>query len=240
MFGFNKKKDKKYVLTNDTYICDDGTKLYRIKAVRDFGLVKKGALGGYIERETNLSHRGDCWVTYDARVSGWATVTEHAIVKDSAKVSGFCNITGSAIIGGTSKLRGDVFCDGKTYISGRSSVYGDVNLISASIIDGYINCYGCDTIQIRGGRFDAFADIRHCRHLIVAGPLGSRDDFTTIFRNNIGQIIVRTGCFNGTIDEFEQAVKDDHDDNQYAKEYMALIELAKVHICLRDDPDEEE
>lgn len=240
MFGFNKKKDKKYVLTNDTYIRDDGTKLYRIKAVRDFGLVKKGALGGYIERETNLSHRGDCWVTYDAKVSDWATVTEHAIVKDSAEVSDFCNITGNARIGGTSKLKGEVLCAGETYISGRTFVYGDVNIINAIIIDGYIESVGCDTIQIRDGRFDASADIRHCRHLLVAGPLGSRDDFTTIFRDTNGEIIVRTGCFTGTIDEFEQAVKDAHDDNQYAKEYMALIELAKVHICLRDYPDEEE
>lgn len=39
---------KKYKLTNST-IDYNGTKLYKIEALKDFDNVKKGQLGGYIE-----------------------------------------------------------------------------------------------------------------------------------------------------------------------------------------------
>lgn len=64
--GLKKEKGtetmKKYeLLTNDT-INLAGRTLYRIKALRDFGNVKKGDLGGYVEKEENLSHNGSAWV----------------------------------------------------------------------------------------------------------------------------------------------------------------------------------
>lgn len=36
--------------------------LHRIRAVAEFALVKIGDLGGWIEKEENLSHEGDAWV----------------------------------------------------------------------------------------------------------------------------------------------------------------------------------
>lgn len=53
---------KKYELTSE-YVEFDGRKLYRIKALKSFYLcgltVKAGALGGYIEKEENLSQEGN-------------------------------------------------------------------------------------------------------------------------------------------------------------------------------------
>lgn len=48
--------EKKYEL-----ISSDKPGLYRIKALRDFGLIKKGEIGGYVQSEKNLSHEGNCW-----------------------------------------------------------------------------------------------------------------------------------------------------------------------------------
>ena len=62
--------------------------LYRIKALRDFGDVKAGQLGGWVEKESNLSHEGNCFVYDDAEVWNDAKVTENAIVKGNSKVSG--------------------------------------------------------------------------------------------------------------------------------------------------------
>ena len=62
-------KNKKYELLKDDAITSFGRTLYRIKATTDFGDVKKGELGGYIEKEENLSHLGNAWVSDDARVS---------------------------------------------------------------------------------------------------------------------------------------------------------------------------
>ena len=58
---------KKYELTEET-VTVYGKTLYRIRAVRDFGSVKTGEFGGYIEKEENLSHFGNAWIYGDARV----------------------------------------------------------------------------------------------------------------------------------------------------------------------------
>lgn len=45
---------KKFILTDET-IEMFGVTLHRIKAVRSFGNVKEGDLGGFVEKEENLS-----------------------------------------------------------------------------------------------------------------------------------------------------------------------------------------
>ena len=62
---------KKYELTSESKIVS-GIKLFRIKALIEFSIVKKGELGGYIQAESNLSHCGDAWVYGDAEVCGEA------------------------------------------------------------------------------------------------------------------------------------------------------------------------
>ena len=68
---------KKYEFTVET-IEVSGRTLHRIKAIRNFGYVKAGALGGFIEKEENLSHEGNCWVYNDAKVYGDAEVCGNA------------------------------------------------------------------------------------------------------------------------------------------------------------------
>ena len=51
-----------------------GTKLFRIRALVEFGTVKAGDLGGYIEKEENLDQDGDAWVCGNAKVYGDAKV----------------------------------------------------------------------------------------------------------------------------------------------------------------------
>ena len=60
--------------------------LHRIRAVAEFGLVKIGDLGGWIEKEENLSHEGKAWVCGDAEVWGNAKVWGNAEVCGDAKV----------------------------------------------------------------------------------------------------------------------------------------------------------
>lgn len=64
---------KKYELTAE---CKDflGRKLYRIRALIDFDIVEEGDLGGWIEKEENLSQEGNAWVYDNARVYGDAEI----------------------------------------------------------------------------------------------------------------------------------------------------------------------
>ena len=64
--------NRKFELTEKKEV--GGLTLFRIKAKIAFGNVAKGELGGWIEKEGNLSDSGDAWVSGDARVSGDAWV----------------------------------------------------------------------------------------------------------------------------------------------------------------------
>ena len=52
---------KKYEFTGETKTVF-GRTLHRIRAILDFGDVKAGDIGGWVEKESNLSHEGDAWV----------------------------------------------------------------------------------------------------------------------------------------------------------------------------------
>lgn len=52
--------------------------MHRIRAVRDFGDVRAGDLGGWIEKEENLSHDGEAWVGGEAQVTGAALLNKEA------------------------------------------------------------------------------------------------------------------------------------------------------------------
>lgn len=55
-------KDGRVVLTKVGSGTTNERTLYSIRALRDFGDVKAGDFGGWIESEDNLSQAGDCWV----------------------------------------------------------------------------------------------------------------------------------------------------------------------------------
>ena len=52
---------KKFELTSE-FVTFLGKKLFRIKALVEFGNVEAGELGGYIEKEEKLSQSGNGWV----------------------------------------------------------------------------------------------------------------------------------------------------------------------------------
>lgn len=90
----NHKEDikmKKYELTTE---CKEflGRKLYRIKALTSFSDVEEGDLGGWIEKEENLSQKGNAWV-YDN-----AMVYDNVRVYDNARIYGDSWVYGNAEI----------------------------------------------------------------------------------------------------------------------------------------------
>ena len=79
---------KKFELDASTETVFFGRKFFRVKALMSFGNVEKGELGGYVEKESNLSQDGNAWVYGDARVSGDAWVYGNAEVSGDALVYG--------------------------------------------------------------------------------------------------------------------------------------------------------
>ena len=95
----------KYELTKN-FIEHNGKKLYQIKALKNFGYVRAGDLGGYIEKESNLSQEGYCWVYDEAKVYGYAKVYDNAEVSGNAEVYGNAYVRGYAQVSGNYKIGG--------------------------------------------------------------------------------------------------------------------------------------
>ena len=97
---------KKYKFTGETRF-HNGATVYQIVAVKDFGDVENGDIGGWIETESNLSHDGECWVFDSAIAMKNARVCCNAQLTDSSIASGSCLVSGSATVKGKAKITGE-------------------------------------------------------------------------------------------------------------------------------------
>ncbi len=88
--------EKKFELTDNFVINALGIKLFQIKCTKAFKNANEGDLGGYVEKEENLSQSGNAQVYGDARVSGDAQVYGNAQVYGDARVSGDAWVSGDA------------------------------------------------------------------------------------------------------------------------------------------------
>jgi hypothetical protein len=66
------------------------------------------------------------------------------------------------------------------------------------------------------------------QHVMTIGPIGSRDDYLTFYRTADGDGEVFTGCFSGTLAQFEAAVKETHAGTAFEAEYLALVQLMRI------------
>ncbi len=66
----------------------------------------------------------------------------------------------------------------------------------------------------------------------MIGPVGSRNAFTTFYRDKDGEISVKCGCFNNKIDKFLEKVAKTHGESKHALVYKAAVEVAKLQIDL--------
>ena len=193
---------KKFELTTDTKM-RFGKKLFRIKALISFGNVRAGDVGGYIEKEENLSQYGNAWVYGDARVYGNARVSGDARVYGNAEVYGNARVCGNAEVSGNARVSGDAWVYGNTEVCGDAWVYGNARVSGDAWVSG-----------------DA--------DYATASGFGSECRTTTFFKlKNSDEIGVRCGCFYGTLKEFKEKVKETHGETKKAKEYLRLADLMK-------------
>ena len=120
--------EKHFELTDET-IEVAGKTLHRIRCTRDCKWAKTGDLGGFIEKEDNLS--GNAWVSDNAWVSGDARVYGDAWVSDNARVSGNARVYGDARVSDNAQVYGDAWVSGNArvygnaWVSGNARVYGN-------------------------------------------------------------------------------------------------------------------
>lgn len=212
---------QKYKIIESTAIEYEGHKLYRIEAIRDFGNVKKGDRGGYIEIEQNLSHEGDCWIYNDAKVYGQAKVFEYARIGEKAEVFGYAKVYGRAYIKGTAEVfgysqvyddanvidRAKIFGEAKVFhnagvyntaeVYEQAQVFGNSGIYGNAMVHGMAQVYGKAHIvsqaEIRG-----MAKISKDMDYYVGKNIWSSGRFFTYTRSNRMWVV---GCFFGTSTE---------------------------------------
>ena len=130
----NQKITPKYKLVESSkkeYSTGYGSKfMYRIEALRDFSNVKKEDIGGWVAKESNLSHEGDCWVYGNARVF------------KNAKVSGNAKVADEATLHNSSQVFDDVIVYGEALLSGNSKVYGTARVCGNAQMQESTRVYG--------------------------------------------------------------------------------------------------
>ena len=186
--------EKKYILTDEIRVFY-GRILHRIQAVRDFDNVKTGDLGGWIEKEENLSHGGNCWIDdnakvydtalihgnaqvrgdarvyNDAHISGNALIYGNTMVRGNVLVSDNVQICGHAVIQGNALIRGNVLVRGDALVSGNALVRGNAQVYDNALVNGYAQV--CDNAQIYGnakvsGNVQIYGDAIICEEMFVS------------------------------------------------------------------------
>ena len=137
----------KYEFTEET-LNYEGHLLHRIKRLSD------GKIGGWIEKEENLSQEGNCWVDNNAEVYDDAYVCDNAQIYDNAEIYDNAHVYGNAKIYDTAWVRGNakvydnaqVYDDAIVYYN--AEVYGNARVYDKAHVCGNVKIY--EDAQIYG------------------------------------------------------------------------------------------
>ena len=219
---------KKYELTTNTKMWF-GRKLYQIKALKDFGNVKAGNLGGYIEKEENLSHDGNAWVYDSALVYDNACVFSNARIFGNAKVYGYAQIFSNALIYDNTRVYNDAWIYGNACVFGDAEVFDNARVFDNAEIFDNARVFG-DAHVYDNAWIYRDAQISNNADYIYFKGFGSENRNTTMFKTKNRDVYVSCGCFTGSLRAFMDKVKETHGNTKYAKEYLACVEVAKIHF----------
>ena len=206
---------KKYVLTKET-ITVNGSVLHRIKSLKSFSNVKKGDLGGWIEKESNLSQDGNAWVYEGARVYEDARVYGNAEVYGNAKVYGVADVYGDALVYGYAEVYGVAKVYGGAKVYDDAEVYGNVKVYGGALVYGYALLYG---------NADVLGDAEitsNLDYMVFKNSWSSGRYFTYTLSNKKWKV----GCFYGT---GKQLIKKAYQDSELkGKCYEATVKYAET------------
>ena len=193
--------EKRFKLRYDMSIELPGVTLYRIEALQDLDIhgVKKGDLGGYIEKESNLD--GDAWVFDYAKVFGDAVVYDNAVVSDNATVSGYAlvfghaKVTGSSTVSDRARVFGYSMVYGSSRVNGNARVYGQSRLYDIAQVSGNSQLFGdasvYDNACVGGdahvcGNSRVFGSATVCDRSLVFGEAEVSDKGYVLGRSVVG------------------------------------------------------
>ena len=70
------------------------------------------------------------------------------------------------------------------------------------------------------------------KDILIVGNIGSRRSYTIIYDTDEG-IMIQCGCFFGDEKEFVAEVAEKHGNNKHARDYLAMLDFAKVRFGMK-------
>jgi hypothetical protein len=123
----------KYEITNETRAIELKT-VHRIRALKDFGDVKAGDYGGWVQTKNNLSQEGDCWIYDEAIAMDMARIKDNAKLMNESRASGHAKILDSAILTNSAEAFDRCHIYGNAKIQGFAKVYGEAEVYGDTVM----------------------------------------------------------------------------------------------------------
>ena len=137
-------------------------------------LITTGECGGLIEKESNLSQEGDCWIHSNARVYGDAQVHGNAQIHGKARIFGNARVLDTARISGDARISGKARVYENVQVTDKACVYGNAHVSgNASIFDRarvYGNAQVHDNVQVHGNA-RVYGNVQVLHRSVVTGDI---------------------------------------------------------------------
>lgn len=172
--GEKPPKSRKYKITDIVHSAYP--KLHRIQALRDINEeVKKGDLGGFVQREWNLSQSGTSWIYEDAICEDLARVQENASLRHHAKASGKSFLAGKTEAMDDSQIRGYAYVK-DAQLKDRAIVCGEAVVESLGAVTAFPVIAGESRVrgQIHGSFFVQDVSVSRGQRLVNPSEVQKR------------------------------------------------------------------
>ena len=220
--------NKKYeiLMDEENTIEWKGHTLHRIRALRDFGDIRKGDIGGFVENENNLSHKGNCWIYDDAKVMDDSIMYDYSRICDKSELHDDSRMYNYSKMYDYSELHNNSIMNDDSEMHDNSKMYGN------SIMYDYSEMHGDselnNQVKLYGKLFskvDEFIEIQNPNGRLV----------TCIRKGD--KVLYNVGC-QGEIDEETFRWRIENEDgglekHPYRKEYYKIIEMAKLYFGVK-------
>ena len=201
---------KKYeiLMDEENTIEWNGHILHRIKALKDFRNVRKGDIGGYVQKEKNLSQEGNCWIYDNAKAMDSSRIYDNSEMHDNSVMHE------NSIMFDNSEIHDSSIMHDNCRMYNDSRMYGDGELNNKAKLYGKLF-----------SKVDDFIEIQNPQGRLV----------TCIIKGD--NVLYNVGCqreinektFRWRIENEDGGLKQ----NPHRAYYYKIIEMAKLYFGVR-------
>lgn len=189
----------------ESEVCDNA-KVSENATISDSIIFGSAIISGNASISDNVKIHGVAKVYDNAQIRDNVCIRDSAIVCECAFVANNVEIYDNAIIKGNAGVIGDpIHTCNSIKIYGTATLQGD--------------CYICN-----GGNI-----YNNNRYAVIKG-FGREQRSTTFYMNRNNDIMVKCGCFFGTLKDFRNEVRITHGYTKLAKEYLKIAKLMEYHF----------